>query len=141
MSRGRAMADRERTARAIAQMAPADRPAPARGSRWKALLLIAAAGTAIYFLCARPKRDEPVTDASRPPGHPGEDRADGDRHALLAGGVHANARLSAGMRVNVTDGHWQGTTGTIRRVQYDSSGERPTHSVLVDLDEHAVPAT
>lgn len=53
---------------------------------------------------------------------------------LGVGDVRTDGRLSVGMRVRVTDGHWQGRTGTIRRIQRDASAGYAVYNVLVDLD-------
>jgi hypothetical protein len=53
---------------------------------------------------------------------------------LGVGDVRTDGRLFVGMRVRVADGHWQGRTGTINRIQRDASGPRPVYNVLVDLD-------
>ncbi len=48
--------------------------------------------------------------------------------------VQDDGRLSVGMRVTVTDGHWSGRTGQILRIQRDASAGYVVHNVLVDLD-------
>ncbi len=53
---------------------------------------------------------------------------------LGVGDVQSNGRLSVRMRVVVTDGHWQGRTGTIVRIQRDASAAGEVFNVLVDLD-------